>query len=153
MSEFYGELVRAGVDAQTETAGRIVEDEYQLADGGWVPAFWMFAVRVKKRIRWGQSPGLALDIAVASENEALPSHSEKNLIESRHMGYLEVGDRLRFISGSLEAAEGRSPQSDTGGAVRAEVLPADGRAVGFSAGKVWLVWPGDAEARETFEAE
>ena len=56
-------------------------------------------------------------------------------------GALEVGDRLRFLSGGW---------IKMGTRVRAEVATHDGRRVGHSHNRVWIVWPGVREGRKTF---
>ena len=89
-------------------------------------------VELKREIGWGQA---------------------KHLIEHAHpddssgiMGYLQPGDRVRFLFGA--AVSTMYPRK--GDYIRVLVKTHDGRSVGHSRNAVWIVWPGVQEARRIF---
>ena len=102
-------------------------------------------VELKKRIVWGQSPALAAHYHRPETGEvkgiAYDGGPGVDDLMGGKAGALEVGDRLRFLSGGW---------IKMGTRVRVEVATHDGRLVGHSQNRVWIVWPGVREGRKTF---
>ena len=102
-------------------------------------------VELKRRIVWGQSPDLAMHYHRPELGEvkgiAYDGGPGVDDLMGGKAGALEVGDRVRFLMGVAPAI--RRP-------VRVEVVTHDGRLVGHSQNRVWIVWPGVREGRKTF---